>query len=393
MKKQKLTQAWRWYGPNDPVSLIDIRQAGATVIVTALHHIPHGEVWPIEEILLRKQEIEEAGLKWEVVESVPVHEAIKTARDDAQQYIENYKTTLRNLSACGIYTVCYNFMPVLDWTRTDIAYTLPNGAKALRFDWVDLAMFDLFMLRRDGAENDYTPNVITGAQLRYQNYSQEEKVLIMENILMGIPNEKAVQLDELIHSISLYNSIGKDGLRANLKRFLTEVADTCISNKIKLTLHPDDPPYAILGLPRIVSTKEDYEALLTLHTGGFHGFCFCTGSLGAHPQNNILELFDLLKARTYFIHLRNVKKDEHGNFYESDHLDGDVPMVALMQQLIEENQHRDTPIPLRPDHGHQILDDLHKVSNPGYSAIGRLKGLAELRGLETGLIGFQNLIL
>ena len=388
MKTQKLKQTWRWYGPNDPVSLADIKQAGATGIVTALHHIPHGEIWPVEDILQRKTAIEEAGLTWDVVESVPVHEAIKTRRSDAATYIENYKQSLLNLSSCGILTVCYNFMPVLDWTRTDIAYELANGAKALRYDWEDLAMFDIHILKREQAVDDYSPAIIEGAAHKFNSYTDEQKALITTNILMGIPNEKAIELTDLMESISLYQSIGKDGLRANLQWFLAAIQETCESNHIKLTIHPDDPPYSILGLPRIASTLADYRVLLDLNTAPFHGFCFCTGSLGAHPNNEIEALFNLVKERTYFVHLRNVKRDERGNFHESDHLEGDVNMVEVMKLLVEENQKRTVPIPFRPDHGHQILDDLHKISNPGYSAIGRLKGLAELRGLEMGIIGY-----
>lgn len=388
MRKQKLTQSWRWYGPNDPVSLADIRQAGATSVVSALHHIPHGEVWPIEDILARKNEIEQAGLKWEVVESVPVHEAIKTRSDKAIDYIANYNSTLYNLSQCGIYTVCYNFMPVLDWTRTDIAYKLPNGAKALHFDWEDLAMFDIYILAREGAELDYTEEIVKAAKSKFLSSTEDFRYRITENILMGIPNEQAIELNDLKNSIKLYQSIGRDGLKDNLQWFLGEIADVCISNGIQMTIHPDDPPYSILGLPRIASTYEDYIHLVKMDSRKFHGFCFCTGSLGAHPKNNILDLFELVKDRVYFVHLRNIKKDQKGNFYESDHLDGDVDMVSLMCKIIEENQLRQRSIPFRPDHGHQILDDLHKETNPGYSAIGRLKGLSELRGLEMGIIGY-----
>ncbi len=388
MRKQKLTQSWRWYGPNDPVSLADIRQAGATSVVSALHHIPHGEVWPIEDILARKNEIEQAGLKWEVVESVPVHEAIKTRSNKALDYIANYNSTLYNLSLCGIYTVCYNFMPILDWTRTDIAYKLPNGAKALHFDWEDLAMFDIYILAREGAELDYTEEIVKAAKSKFLSSTEEYRYRITENILMGIPNEQAIELNDLKNSIKLYQSIGRDGLKDNLQWFLGEIADVCISNGIQMTIHPDDPPYSILGLPRIASTYEDYIHLVKMDTRKFHGFCFCTGSLGAHPKNNILDLFELVKDRVYFVHFRNIKKDQKGNFYESDHLDGDVDMVSLMCKLIEENQLRTRSIPFRPDHGHQLLDDLYKETNPGYSAIGRLKGLAELRGLEMGIIGY-----
>ena len=388
IKKQKLTQSWRWYGPNDPVSLTDIRQAGATSVVSALHHIPHGEVWPLEAILARKNEIEQAGLIWEVVESVPVHEAIKTRSHKASDYIENYKSTLLHLSQCGIKTICYNFMPVLDWTRTNLAYKLTNGAQALHFDWEELAMFDIYILERENAEKDYTEEILQAAKYKFDSSTEDYRSRITGNILMGIPNEQAIELNDLRNSIELYQAIGREGLKDNLQWFLSEIADVCMSNGIQMTIHPDDPPYAILGLPRIASTYEDYVHLLKMDTRKFHGFCFCTGSLGAHHDNNIQDLFELVKDRVYFLHLRNIRKDQKGNFYESDHLDGDVDMVVLMQKIIDENQLRSRPKPFRPDHGHQILDDLQKETNPGYSAIGRLKGLAELRGLEMGIIGY-----
>lgn len=387
MSNQKLLQTWRWYGPNDSVSLQDVKQAGASGIVSALHHVPHGEVWPLEDIKERKAIIEAAGLKWSVVESVPVHEAIKTRRADAQKYIDNYNQSLRNLAACGITTVCYNFMPVLDWTRTQLDLEMPNGAKALYFNWTDLAVFDLFILKREGAEADFTSNILEKAKTKFAKMSQEDIDLLRVNVLMGIPNEKEIELETLRASINEYKVIGHDGLRANLAWFLSSIAETCTELGIKMTIHPDDPPYPILGLPRIASTKEDFEDLLKRVDQPFNGVCFCTGSLGAGTKNNLVEIFETVKERVYFLHLRNVTKDEEGNFYEADHLGGDVNMYEVMKVVVAENAKRNQPIPFRPDHGHQMLDDLNKVTNPGYSAIGRLRGLAELRGLELGITG------
>ncbi|QCX52947.1 mannonate dehydratase [Elizabethkingia sp. JS20170427COW] len=384
---KKLEQTWRWYGPEDSVSLQDIQQAGASGIVSALHHVPHGEIWTKEEILTRKNDIEKQGLKWSVVESLPIHEAIKTASSDRSKYLENYKISLQNLAECGLKTICYNFMPVLDWTRTQLDYSLDNKAKALYFDWVDLAIFDIHLLKKKHTLLDYSPEIAVQANERYHQYSAKELEKLQFNILMGIPGEKNISLEDLQKSISIYESIGREGLKENLLYFLKSIAGICEENGIKMTLHPDDPPYPILGLPRIASCLEDFEYLLQQEPRSFNGICFCTGSLGASLNNNIPEIFKKVKDRVYFLHLRNVKKDSWGNFYEADHLDGDVDMVALMKLIIEENQKRSQALPFRPDHGHQILDDMKKTSNPGYSAIGRLKGLAELRGLELGLIG------
>lgn len=383
----KLLQTWRWYGPADPVSLQDVKQAGATGIVTALHHIPHGEVWPVQDILERKAIIEAAGLKWSVVESVPVHEAIKTRRPDAGKYIENYNTTLKNLASCGIKTVCYNFMPVLDWTRTQLDLEMTDGSKALYFNWTELAVFDLFILKREGAEQDYEPSIAAKAKERFKAMSPEQLDELRINVLMGIPNEKEIELSALQNSIDEYKTIGHEGLRQNLSWFLSSIAEVCTETGIKMTIHPDDPPYPILGLPRIASTKADFEYILSSVDQPFNGVCFCTGSLGAGVSNNLVDIFNAVKERVYFLHLRNVTKDSEGNFYEADHLGGDVNMYEIMKVVTAENHLRAAPIPFRPDHGHQMLDDLNKVTNPGYSAIGRLRGLAELRGLELGITG------
>ena len=384
---KKLEQTWRWYGPADTVSLQDIKQAGATGIVTALHHIPHGEVWPLEDIQERKAIIEAAGLTWSVVESVPVHEAIKTRRENAQPYIENYRQSLWNLAAAGIKTVCYNFMPVLDWTRTQLDLTMQDGSKALYFNWNDLAAFDLFVLKREGAAADYPEAIREEAKKRFEAYTPEQVEALTVNILMGIPGERSIELEELRASIREYEAIGFDGLRKNLIWFLSSIADVCEETGIRMTIHPDDPPYPILGLPRIASNKEDLLYILRELDSPFNGICFCTGSLGAGLTNDLPAIFDAVKERVYFVHLRNVRKDEQGNFFEADHLDGDVNMYAVMKALTSENQRRAQPIPFRPDHGHQMLDDLAKTTAPGYSAIGRLRGLAELRGLELGILG------
>ena len=385
-----LLQSWRWYGPDDPVSLQDIKQAGAEGIVSALHQVAHGEIWPIEEILERKKIIEEAGLKWVVVESVPVHEEIKTKGSQCELYLSNYRQTLQNLAACGLQVVCYNFMPVLDWTRTKLDYVLPNGSKALYFDWVDLSIFDLFILKRENAEKDYSEKVLLQVEKRFNQMTEAEVQLLKENILMGVPTEGGVTLEQLTESIEIYKKIGFDGLRENLAYFLQSIMDTCQQLNIKMTIHPDDPPYSILGLPRIASSKEDLLHIIESVDHPSNGICLCTGSLGANPDNDAVEILKAVGHRVYFAHLRNVQKDENGNFYESHHLTGDVDMAGVMKELVAINKQRANSIPFRPDHGHQMLDDLNKVTNPGYSAIGRLKGLAELRGLEMGIESMTN---
>lgn len=385
--KKKLQQAWRWYGPNDPVSLQDIKQAGASSIVTALHHIAHGDIWPIGDILERKRIIEEAGLVWSVVESVPVHEDIKTNSNNVDQYLSNYNQTLQNLADCGILTICYNFMPVLDWTRTQLDLVMTDGSKALYFDWIDLALFDIHILQRTDANKDYPTEILNQVAHKLESITAEEKENLAHTILMGIPGEGNISVESLRNSIQQYSELGKSGLKNNLTKFLNAISNTCTSAGIKMTIHPDDPPYPILGLPRIVSDLEDYKFILNTVDLPFNGFCYCTGSLGASKTNDVVDILQHIKSRVHFVHLRNVRKDNLGSFYEADHLDGDVNMYAVMKVLVEENQHRDTPIPFRPDHGHQMLDDLNKETNPGYSAIGRLRGLAELRGLEYGIIG------
>lgn len=386
-----LLQTWRWYGPDDPVSLMDIRQAGATGVVSALHQIPHGEIWPLHQILERKLLIESAGLNWAVVESVPVHEAIKTRSQDCDVYLDNYRQTLRNLAKAGLYTVCYNFMPVLDWTRTNLSFVLPNQSRALYFDWVDLAVFDKYILKRQGFEDFYSPDILGQVDKRYQSNSSDREKELTDIILMGVPTEGSITLEYLYESIERYKLIGKEGLLDNLAYFLEEIQEVCEEEGIQMTIHPDDPPFPILGLPRIASGREDLLRILQKVDRPFNGICFCTGSLGAGDAGGLPEMLQEIGDRVHFVHLRNVKKDALGNFFESDHLEGDVDMFAVIQELIRINQKRKTSIPFRPDHGHQMLDDLDKVTNPGYSAIGRLKGMAELRGLEWGILHRQGL--
>ncbi|WP_207460078.1 mannonate dehydratase [Azospirillum sp. SYSU D00513] len=396
-----MEQTWRWFGPDEVIQLNHIRQTGATGIVTALHHIPYGVVWSVEEIQKRKRMIEadaSLGLRWSVVESLPIHESIKIGEGDLAPLFDNYRQSLRNLAECGIKTVCYNFMPVLDWTRTDLAAPVPGGGRALRFNAHEHAAFDCFMLERPGAEDEYAPELLARARAWFDRATEADKRTLLANIMAGLPGAfDRYDIPGLRRMLDRYKGMTREALRERLARFLREVIPTAEEVGIRMCVHPDDPPRPMFGLPRIVSNEDDLAFLVGAVESEANGITFCTGSLGAGRTNDVPALAKRFASKIAFVHLRNVAKEEDGSFQEAEHLGGDVDMVSVVTTLLEEQKRRRDAgdprwrLPFRPDHGHELLDDVGKATHPGYPAIGRLRGLAEIRGVMTAVAAIKGL--
>jgi len=390
-KSYRMEQTMRWYGPHDAVPLSALRQAGCSAVVTALHQVPVGEVWTKEEINIRKKMVEDAGMRWTVIESLPVSDDIKRQSGNWKEHILNYQESLRNIAACGLKVVTYNFMPVLDWLRTDIAYRLPEGSEALYFNRLDYVVFDNFLLKRPDAAKDYSPEEYAAAKSHFAKMSEEKKESLFKNMLLGLPgSDDSFTVDQVLLELEKYSAIDADQLRRHLVEFLREVAPVAEECGLLMAIHPDDPPYPVLGLPRIVSTEADAAYLLQAVPVPANGLCFCTGSYGARKDNDLVKMIRRFGDRIHFLHLRNTKHDGQGNFYEAAHLAGDTNMYEIVKEVLALQQRRQVSIPMRPDHGHQMLDDLGKKTYPGYAAIGRLKGLAELRGVEYGILGSED---